>query len=271
MPFSYGQICNTKVPSFQHVYEAVATATFPPILTSNSSFVTIRKYHNTYLYEAKKVTDQSLFGYCITITKSVGVVHSQNLFMCLGGAYISVKYVCDGVHDCPEETASDEVVCKCSGRRNQTKFCKFIISSKGKTMYGPLYIPIHGTCKLYGTDSNVATETTHTDSNVEMNTKNCSSLLNLPVTVNESIFDVVGHQEISMKGACNTLYMYTCSNECEIPCRDNYSHCFGLSQICLYKLCSTGDLMPCKTGEHLQNCRKFPCSASLKCPQSYCI
>ena len=45
----------------------------------------------------------------------------------------------------------------------------------------------------------------------------------------------------------------------------------NISEICTYKLNSMTHLTPCRTGEHLQNCREFNCNMKFKCLDYYCI
>ena len=65
--------------------------------------------------------------------------------------------------------------------------------------------------------------------------------------------------------------LYTCINKNQIPCRIGHPRCFNISDICTYRLDEMNHLIPCRTGEHLQNCSDFECNMLFKCPNSHCI
>ena len=47
--------------------------------------------------------------------------------------------------------------------------------------------------------------------------------------------------------------------------------CFNLTDICSYRLNEDNNIIPCRTGGHLENCAKFECNMKFKCPDSYCV
>ena len=62
-----------------------------------------------------------------------------------------------------------------------------------------------------------------------------------------------------------------CTDKWQIPCREGHPKCYNISDICQYKFNEYKHLTPCRTGEHLQNCRNFKCNMKFKCPGYYCI
>ena len=68
----------------------------------------------------------------------------------------------------------------------------------------------------------------------------------------------------------NQMPKYKPKLSCQ-PINDFSSLFYEISDICSYKLDKHGHLVPCKKGEHLQNCEMFECNMMLKCPNFYCI
>ena len=62
-----------------------------------------------------------------------------------------------------------------------------------------------------------------------------------------------------------------CLRRGQIPCSKGYSLCFTISDICVYRLNKQGKLIPCFTGEHMQQCEEYECNNKFKCPGYYCI
>ena len=57
----------------------------------------------------------------------------------------------------------------------------------------------------------------------------------------------------------------------KIACGKNDVNSYDISKICTYQLNSVNELIPCKSGGHLENCTHFECSMKYKCPGYYCI
>ena len=64
---------------------------------------------------------------------------------------------------------------------------------------------------------------------------------------------------------------FACPKKGQLPCIDGHIRCYNVSQICYYKLSENNNLLPCRTGNHLENCKDFECNAKYKCPEYYCI
>ncbi len=65
-------------------------------------------------------------------------------------------------------------------------------------------------------------------------------------------------------------YGSACHSKEKLPCKLCSNSCFAVSEICLFKL-ANNRLVPCESGEHMENCKDFDCNLSFKCPGHYCI
>ncbi len=65
--------------------------------------------------------------------------------------------------------------------------------------------------------------------------------------------------------------LYFCDSDNQLPCREGHPRCYNISQICQYQLNSAGLLVPCRAGEHMEECSEFECNMMFKCPDFYCI
>ena len=64
---------------------------------------------------------------------------------------------------------------------------------------------------------------------------------------------------------------FLCSESKQLPCMEGHNKCYDIFEICTYKLSTVHHLLPCRTGQHLQNYKAFKCNAKYKCPDYYCI
>ncbi len=62
-----------------------------------------------------------------------------------------------------------------------------------------------------------------------------------------------------------------CEVKGTIQCRKGHPRCFNVSLVCKYQFNTAQVLFPCRTGEHLENCREFVCNMMFKCPGSFCV
>ena len=62
-----------------------------------------------------------------------------------------------------------------------------------------------------------------------------------------------------------------CKHTDQIPCVEGHSVCYNITDIFVYRLNKYHQLVPCRQGEHLQNCEEFECNNMFKCPNFYCI
>ena len=90
--------------------------------------------------------------------------------------------------------------------------------------------------------------------------------------LNDLVFDCgsEGDEPVLMSLLIHDISSF-CTEPQMIPCKEGHSRCYWLRDICIYKLNRLNHLNPCRTGGHLQNCKKFECNAMFKCIDSYCV
>ena len=69
----------------------------------------------------------------------------------------------------------------------------------------------------------------------------------------------------------NTQEMTLEKSKCDFDCQDTFQKCFTFKDLCIFRMNSYLQLVPCRTGTHLQVCGEFECNAHFKCPGYYCI
>ncbi len=62
-----------------------------------------------------------------------------------------------------------------------------------------------------------------------------------------------------------------CDKQGHLSCASAMNVCYNFSQICSYSVDEANNIIPCRGGEHLQNCTMFECNMMSKCPSFYCI
>ena len=77
--------------------------------------------------------------------------------------------------------------------------------------------------------------------------------------------------ETFLRNIYRNLTGYACPSPNVIPCRKGHSQCFTIADACIYRLNKVNNLIPCRTGEHIQQCEHFDCNLKFKCPRYYCI
>ena len=82
----------------------------------------------------------------------------------------------------------------------------------------------------------------------------------------ESSEDEVLYKSLLKNSSC-----IECLHPWKLACKISHPKCFNISDICTYKLDTSGNLIPCRIGSHLENCEDFECNIHFKCPGRYCI
>ena len=77
--------------------------------------------------------------------------------------------------------------------------------------------------------------------------------------------------DISNEGRNDQMCQEACKHTDQIPCVEGHSVCYNITDIFVYRLNKYHQLVPCRQGEHLQNCEEFECNNMFKCPNFYCI
>ena len=204
--------------------------------------------------------------------------------------YISIQFACDSLNDCPENEPIDEKNCKCNHTNDYSSNCKILQTIEGRKTCSLFYLKTaDGNCHLYNyvmnsidrqyyhsyeeeqqvLKNNLNYSPEHFNHNQFGRNKNVNISLLL---VNDLVSDCGPEAEdehiLKSIAAGNRSH---CITKNQIPCRKGHTKCFDVSEICPYQLDHLKHLIPCRTGEHLENCRKFECNMMFKCPGYYCI
>ena len=106
-----------SIPIFQHLYTCVLLQNAFPLVVNDleSDERTLLRFYNNFgnlkcKYENTSIYSKGFHTYKVKRTK---ILIGINMFKCLKGGYVSVKYVCDGNIDCPN-SKSDEELCICN-------------------------------------------------------------------------------------------------------------------------------------------------------------
>ena len=134
-------------------------------------------------------------------------------------------------------------------------FCKVLKINQSMTYCTPNYYVGHkGSCDKYDSSDKEILQTFFCSNIEKLNVQNCR--------VKRKIVSLSLH-------LTQMNHILPCRPH-EIPCMDSNT-CFDFKDICLYKLDKENQMIPCKMGDHLENCAKFECNIFFKCPENYCI
>ncbi len=259
--------CFSQFKDFQYLFDAIQANSFPPIFINKLKYMTFSRYFNVYDHKIHFIKNISE-ALCITQSFPKRVSPKGNLFECHNKAMISALHVCDGFDDCPEDKASDEVTCNCTAKQKNTTLCKNIISENQTRECSPLFYNTHdGRCEML-TDNDAMKQ------KMETHPLQCTTGTPIPRDlVNDLVVDCFpdGEDEPHLMSLVLDDDYFPCAEPGEIPCREGHTKCYNVSEICKYNLNSAGYLIPCRTGEHLQECKHFECITMFKCPMFYCI
>ncbi len=193
------------------------------------------------------------------------IVFNGNSYHCGSKRYISIVFMCDGFNDCSEHNSSDEMQCDTSSINSN-----FSAPSHMSTCSNLFHRNKEGKCVIFS------------EFNFTNQSKNLSTpLLDNMFTCDGQSFAILNDLTADC-GQCgedepNLLVMseenatFTCPEPHLFPCRKGHSRCFLIYEICSFKLSRLDKLVPCTTGEHLQNCTHFECNGKFKCPKYYCL
>ena len=263
---------------------------YPPIIIDNYGntvhVIKFKHFFNKLNYIHTQVAKYKVSGYLVCSYKKHGISSWANLFHCTKGGYILSENLCDSVIDCPNDR-SDEEFCYCqnnSANRTSSNFCKILyFGMKKKVCSNLYYMTVQGTCLKYKSLSHIMFSNSHLS---KMNlygrepesitTKKfiCKDGKSIDITyLNDLIFDcgLDGNDEPVLMSLLKYDNYSSCTEPNMIPCMGGHSTCYYLKDICIYKTNKYNNLIPCRTGGHLQNCRNFECSLMFKCVHSYCI
>ena len=249
------------------VFDAIVIK-FPPILAPVSGldnkmhkfFYT--KILNTYQFTRITIDSHKADGFFISSSERLRIESGSNTFFCASGSYISQLYICDGNVDCPYDN-SDEMLAFCKNITNILKKKSSSVDYQGNLHY----IDAKGNYQKFLIPEEreiVLDESKFTCNN---------SMFHHPVFQDDLVADCgpEGEDELILVSMLTTNAYTKCKYPGELPCREGHSKCYNITDICIYRLDIYSHNIPCRTGDHLQNCKEYECDTTFKCHQSYCI
>ena len=266
-----------NMPYFQFLFDAIQPV-FPPILSPHQTDktkihrFTYDKYLSVYNFQESVISSTKTHGFILCTSKKMSVVPGENVFQCRSNVFISYLFVCNGIIDCPNGDNSDEGSCHCEFTKKNREFnnnlCKELVDHKNnKTTCSTLYFRSKGTCHKY-------TIVKYPAETLNKAIFMCSDNRTIDITLkNDMVIDCSNSAEDEeiLKSFLKYKQFKSCRTPYEIPCKQGYSNCFNISDICNYKVNSLGRIQPCSNGANLQNCQHFECNMMYKCVKSYCI
>ena len=189
-----------------------------------------------------------------------------NVFECGRGIFIAYAFVCDGKKDCPGDIAYDEIKCNCEISLILSRKCKYIVSKEGIKRCSPWFMTKKdGTCHYYGL--------------VTVNSKLMAINHAVTCTIDNAITlmarnDLITDCSLKTNEAKHMVFKYNsniiCQNNGQLPCKGGHKGCYNITEICIYRLNKNNLLTPCRTGEHVANCKLIQCNMKFKCSEFYC-
>ena len=262
----------SEINSMREIYFILVAikVTFPPILKVQWPFIkhtSYNKYHNVIIPTTQFLTKNLSNGYFIKKTKLIQMFDESvvlNMHKCASGTIISGVYLCDKTFDCGQNDTSDEDNCICKDTDEaKDKKCKLICSQNCKCKSSFLFNDVEN-----NDDKSAEIQMKHT---LKLFTCNNGDLINI-LMVDDLVPDCTGAEdEGKLKNLLRTGKMYKCPKPDQIPCREGHSRCFNVDDICVYRLNKYKHIVPCRTGEHMEECKTFECNKKFKCPDYYCI
>ncbi len=260
--------CFGQVDPFLDLLYSVRSSKFPPFFVPSNDTISFQRYVNVHTLHP--VSTENISGaFCIVPQSWLFLNFYQNIFQCNDKSLISAQYVCDEKPDCPGPETTDEKHCQCTSLSNVTKMCQFVTVSSEKKKCSPLFEnTIDGRCVPYREKSLLSTTVSETHTEGQM--YHCTNGMLIHAERQDDLVtdcQPTGEDEHILR---RTIF-HPCAFGYQIPCREGHSKCFNVSQICTYTLSIEGHLRPCRTGEHLQECKNFECNGMFKCPNYYCV
>ena len=242
------------------------------IRVTNTEFPPFHSFSNliTYCKISRKWVSQNITepqkGLHIVIHSGSEYRQHGNVFDCGQSIFIAYVYICDGKKDCPGDTAFDEMECICETSLVLLRKCKHFVSKERIKRCSLLYLTLkNGTCLLYGlvkVNSSLAT----TNHQFICKSKNVNTLV-----VENGLMTDCSHNMDFENQKFIEYDNFVCQENGQLPCKAGYKECYSIKDICIYRLNKNDLLIPCRTGEHVANCRLIQCNMKFKCPGFYCI
>ena len=239
----------------------VANIKFPPF---HSFFNLIIYCKISRKWVTQDITDPQKGLHIVMLSGSEYRQHG-NVFECGQSIFIVNVYVCDGKKDCHGDTAFDEMECICETSLVSLRKCKHFVSKDRIKSCSLFYLTLKDeTCLLYGLVK-VNSSLTTTNHQFICKSKNIITL----TVENNLITDCSHNADFENQRVLKHDKNVICQDNSQLPYKAGYKECYSITEICIYRLNKL--LIPCRTGEHVANCRLIQCNMKFKCPGFYCI
>ena len=243
-------------------------------LDESKSKLQIHK-HNRYLSGSQiQVRNASLNeaeGLKVCFSEPITVSNrGTHLFSCENNRFISYLLVCDRNVDCPIHKA-DETNCNCTQTNKTSQEHKAPGGTEDVDCVSLFYKSVKGSFETYIAEQNDMAESNLSTSR---NFVLCNNGKQLSVAFLDDLYPDCGpdaEDELILRKLLENNTISLCRLPSELHCRQGHSVCYNVTDICVYKLNSLSNLIPCRSGKHLMNCFGFECNAMFKCPSAYCI
>ena len=213
-------------------------------------------------------------GFIVCSDSTTKSSKDNSIFLCRNKAWISMQNVCDGIDNCKDgdtfNIPSDEQNCSCYQEYHHYKRCNV-----NRTGYCPplYYKTKFGDCQVFMTTD---LDGVHSNYNIQTNAFYCDNIssrsvhLSPETDLNSNCITITKNEKEYIRYLTEDLFT-GCKFQRELQCIFGTSVCYNISDVCIYKLTPLGNLIPCRTGSHLADCKHFECGNKYKCPKYYCI
>ena len=300
----------SSIKIFQFLFEGTRIQLLPIFIENAKWTATYERFANVYNYKRHFVHNSTTEAYAIYKQRPVEHFMGGNLFKCSGNVYISIYFICDDKIDCSGANLADEIGCQCKDTQNISSKCKFMIDDKRGKTCSELYLQAKDSkCQINvgSTKTNILSDERKLAENDCILHKADMKNHFTPILRNGSrhrcfieaynnfdplknLFKCKNGKQISIhllndlvadcgseaddEFLIKSIAMgtkFACPIKGQLPCIDGHSICYDVSQICTFRLNLFKHLLPCRTGQHLENCKTFECNGKYKCPEYYCI
>ena len=257
------------------LFDAVQASTSPP-LVQDLNLVTRILYYNKHNY-TKLHRNQPYGGLCtqrhrvLSIRRTgANVLNCSEIFNHKVRTFVRIKRLHSPETYCRrKQVTTHNSECSSSNKSSLTVKCKYLTTKGSKQSCSPLLATMsNGDCKIHS-----APKLAHIN-NENLSDVQCKSGKHIHTAlVDDLVEDCMfeGDDEKLLKSMMQKFVFHKCEHQYQVPCREGHSQCFNVSAICQYRLNSLGYLVPCRTGEHVQDCKNFAFNQMFKCVDFYCI
>ena len=255
----------TDLHNFNFILEATSIMRFKFLSELNRNLVNMFLHEKIWLQvtHANQIVNKKFasgFYMCQGKAEYIKCV-PQNLYNCSNNTFISALHVCDRSNDCGD-SKSDEMECSCRGFN---KHCRAICHASA-CYCSPLYFKSHNGKYLRYIFQKLTKKRIWKDK--------IKQILDVTDTTTQNN-QVQGYGNNSkhktfLQDTLKSKTIY-CRAPDELPCKGDYSKCYHLHYICIYRLDEFNHLIPCRTGSHIEECKIFQCNQMFKCLEYYCI